>query len=123
MIYLFNVVQLFKDFNSEFVCVAFEFLIIPALYANYFEFFKALVLVWNMSSSKLKSSFGVGGWGFPVGFGVVIKLCLMMSSLTPFRGTGSLTLLLLGFLASCFNGNSISCNLLNLLRSFLFISI
>ena len=68
----------------------------------------------------------------------------MMSSLMPFRGTGlgfmlsnfpafgggigsiisscSLTLLL-GFLASCFNSNLISCNLLNLLRSFLFISI
>ena len=43
MIYFFNVVQLFKDFNFEFICVAFEFLILPALYANDFEFFKALV--------------------------------------------------------------------------------
>ena len=68
----------------------------------------------------------------------------MMSSLTPFHGTGlefilsnfpvfgggigsiisscSLTLLL-DFLAPCFNSNLISCDLLNLLRSFLFISI
>ena len=62
----------------------------------------------------------------------------MMSSLKPFRGAGlgfmlsnfpvfgggivSLTLLL-GFLVSCFNSNLISCDLLNLLRSFLFISI
>ena len=62
----------------------------------------------------------------------------MMSSLTPFRGTslgfmlsnfpvfgggiGSLTLLL-GFLASCFNSNLLNCDLLNLLRSFLSISI
>ena len=62
----------------------------------------------------------------------------MMSSLTPFRGTGlwfyafqfpvfgggigSLTQLL-GVLASCFSSNLISCDLLNLLRSFLFISI
>ena len=65
-----------------------------------------------------------------MGFGVVIKLCLMMSSLTPFHGTGlgfmlpnfpvfgggnGSLMLLLGFLASC--------DLLNLLRPFLFISI
>ena len=43
VIYLFNVVQLVKDFNFEFVCKRFEFLILSALYANYFEFFKALV--------------------------------------------------------------------------------
>ena len=48
-----------------------------------------------MSSSKLKPSFG-GRGGALVGFGglsrnpfgLVIKLCLIMSSLTFFRGTG-----------------------------------
>ena len=43
MKYFFNVFQLLEDFNFEFVCVDFAFLIFPALYANYFEFFKALV--------------------------------------------------------------------------------
>ena len=62
----------------------------------------------------------------------------MMSSLMPFRGTGlgfmlsnfpvfgggiGLLTQLLGFLASCFSSNLISCDLLNLLRSFLLISI
>ena len=43
MIYLFNVVQLFKDFNFEFISETFEFFILSALYANDFELFKALV--------------------------------------------------------------------------------
>ena len=43
MIDLFNIVQFFKDFNFEFVCVALEFLIFPALDANYFEFSKTCV--------------------------------------------------------------------------------
>ena len=83
-----------------------------------------------------------------MGFGGLSRNCSgggsMMSSLTLFHGTGlgfmlshfpvlgggigliisscSLTLLL-SFLASFFNSNLISCDLLNLLRSFLFISI
>ena len=48
--------------------------------------------VWNMSSSKSKSPFGVGGsGGFLVGFGGLSRNCFggnMMSSLTLFRGTG-----------------------------------
>ena len=43
------------------------------------------------------------------GIGLIISSCLLTS--------------LLGFLASCFNINLISCDLLNILRSFLFISI
>ena len=43
MIYLFNVIQFFNDFNFEFIREAFEFLILSALYANDLEFFKALV--------------------------------------------------------------------------------
>ena len=43
VIYLFNVVQCFKDFNFEFIRETFEFFILSALYANDFEFFKALV--------------------------------------------------------------------------------
>ena len=118
MIDLFNIVQFFKDFNFEFVCVALEFLIFPALDANYFEFSKTCVFsVWNMSSSKLKSSFGFGGLSRnPFGG------CNIMSSLTLFRGTG------LGFtlshfpviggeigllMLSLFNGNLINCDLLN----------
>ena len=62
MIYLFNVIQLLKDFNFEFICVAFEFLIFPALYANYFEFFKALISCLEYIM-KLNSCVGVGGSG------------------------------------------------------------
>ena len=52
----------------------------------------------------------------------------MMSSLTFFHVIGLIIsacslMLSLGFLASCFNSNLISCILLNLLRSFLFIFI
>ena len=49
---------------------------------------------------------------FPVlggGIGLIVSTCSLMLSL--------------GFLASCFNGNLISCDLLNFLRYFLFISI
>ena len=84
---------------------------------------------------------------FLVGFGGLSRNCFggnTMFSLRFFRGTGlgftlshfpvlcggigfiisSCSLMLsLGFLASCFNSNLISCDLLNLLRSFLFISI
>ena len=58
MIYLFNVVELVKDFKFEFVCKRFEFLILSALYANDSEFSRLWFSVWNMSSLKLKSSFG-----------------------------------------------------------------
>ena len=77
--------------------------------------------VWNMSSSKLKSSFG-----FLVVFGGLSRNpfggCNIMSSLTLFRGTG------LGFtlyhfpviggeigllMLSLFNSNLINCDLLN----------
>ena len=83
-----------------------------------------------------------------MGFGGLSRNCSgggnMMSSLTLFRETGlgfmpshfpvlggrigliifSCSLMvLLGFLDSSFNSNLISCDLLNLLRSFLFISI
>ena len=83
-----------------------------------------------------------------MGFGGLSRNCFgggnMMSSLTLFRGTGlgfmlshfpvlgggigliissCSLMLLLGFLASCFNSNLISCDLCSLLRSFLFISI
>ena len=43
MIDLFNVFQLFKDFHFEFIRKGFEFFILSALYANDFEFFKAVV--------------------------------------------------------------------------------
>ena len=42
--YLFNIVQFFKDFNFEFIRVALEFFILTALYTDNFEFFKALIL-------------------------------------------------------------------------------
>ena len=119
MIDLFNIVQFFKDFNFEFVCVALEFLIFPAL--NILNFPRLVFSVWNMSSSKLKSSFG-----FLVGFGGLSRNpfggCNIMSSLTLFRGTG------LGFtlshfpviggeigllMLSLFNSNLINCDLLN----------
>ena len=40
---LFNIVQFFKDFNFEFIRVAFEFFILSALYTNNFELFKTRV--------------------------------------------------------------------------------
>ena len=40
---LIIVVQFFKDLNSEFICVAFEFLILPVSDANYFELSKTRV--------------------------------------------------------------------------------
>ena len=43
MIDLFNIIEFFKDFNFEVVCVALEFLIFPALDGNYFEFSKTCV--------------------------------------------------------------------------------
>ena len=67
-----------------------------------------------MSSLTLFHGTGLGFTlsHFPVlsgGIGLIISSCLLMLSL--------------GFLASCFNSNLISCNLLNILRSFLFIFI
>ena len=66
------------------------------------------------SSLTLFHGMGLGFmfFHFPVlrgEIGLIISACSLMLSL--------------GFLASCFNSNLISCNLLNLLRSFLFISI
>ena len=134
MIDLFNIIQLFKDFNFEFNCVALEFLIFLALDANYFEFSKTCVFgLEYMSSSKLKSFFGCGG--FLVVFGGLSRNPFgggNVSSLTLFRGMG------LGFTPShfsvlgdgiglltlsLFDSNLINCDLLNFFRSFFFISI
>ena len=67
-----------------------------------------------MSSSTLFHRMGLGFMFFHLpalndGIGLIISSCSLM--------------LLLGFLASCLNISLISCDLLNLLRSFLFISI
>ena len=76
MIYLFNIVQLFKDFNFEFIRETLESFILSTFYANDFEIFKALVFG-NMSSSKLKGTFGGGGSdGFLVDFGDLRFFCL-----------------------------------------------
>ena len=69
---LIIVVQFFKDLNSEFICVAFKFLISQFRIPTILNFPRLVFSVWNMSSSKLKPSFG-GRGGVLVGFGGLIR--------------------------------------------------